>query len=254
VLLSTHQWGPLDGSAVVCLHGVTAHGLRFRRLAEERLGTHRVVAVDLRGHGSSGWEPPWEIETHCADLAETADRLGIPSATWIGHSFGGRLVAELAARSPERVERAVLLDPALFIDPAASLEQAESQRPDTSFATPAEAIEAKLASGSYYSTPAEFLDEEAEQHLVRGDDGRLRWRYSPSAVIAAFSGMSTRPPAWPSCPTLVVLGERSWIDVDVPAAPQIQTVTVPGGHSVLWDDFDATATAIANFIDKGGSA
>ena len=58
--LHTESLGDGDGVPVVCLHGLTGHGRRFRRLAEERLSAHRVVGVDYRGHGYSTWEPPWE--------------------------------------------------------------------------------------------------------------------------------------------------------------------------------------------------
>jgi alpha-beta hydrolase superfamily lysophospholipase len=46
------------------MHGVQAHGGRFRRLAEERLmrAGFRVLGLDFRGHADSGWEPPWSIE------------------------------------------------------------------------------------------------------------------------------------------------------------------------------------------------
>jgi len=62
VRLHVHSWGDSALPAIVCLHGVTAHGLRFRRLAEERLA-HRfhVVSLDLRGHGRSDFDPPWSL-------------------------------------------------------------------------------------------------------------------------------------------------------------------------------------------------
>ena len=60
--------------------------------------------------------------------------------------------------------------------------------------------------------------------------------------------MASSTPPWPRCPTLVVCGERSWIPVAVPRNGQITRVDVPGGHSVLWDDFDATADAIVQFL------
>ncbi len=50
MLLHATEWGDPVGRPVVCLHGVLAHGGRFRKLAEERLGRYRVVALDLRGH------------------------------------------------------------------------------------------------------------------------------------------------------------------------------------------------------------
>lgn len=248
MILNAHEWGDPAGPPLVCLHGVTGHGARFRSLAE-RLPGRRVVGVDLRGHGRSGWEPPWNVATHVADLIETADALGLERPAWLGHSFGGLLTAELAARVPERTERAVLLDPALHIDPAVAATQADGTRADVSFADADEAIEARLAGGTLFTTPRPILEEEAEAHLERGEDGRLRWRYSPTAVIAAWGEMARPAPPWPSCPTLVVLGARSWIPVEVPeGGPDLEKVIVPGGHSVLWDDFDATAAAIAAFL------
>ncbi len=249
MLLSTTEWGDPAGKPILCLHGVTGHGRRFRRLAEERLQAYRVVGVDYRGHGRSGWEPPWSVEQHVADLLETADALGIPDAAWIGHSFGGKLVAEVAARHPDRVVCAVLLDPAMQIDVAVASERADMTRADVSFATADEAIEARLSDGSLFTTTRETLEEEAREHLVECADGRLRWQYAPAAVIVAWSEMAATTPPWPRCSTLVVCGERSWIPVPVPARNgSITRVDVPGGHSVLWDDFDATADAIVQFF------
>ena len=93
-----------------------------------------------------------------------------------------------------------------------------------------------------------MLEEEAREHLVESPDGRFRWQYSPAAVIVAWSEMASSTPPWPRCPTLVVCGERSWIPVAVPRNGQITRVDVPGGHGVLWDDFDATADAIVQFL------
>ena len=76
--LHVHEWGDADAPALICLHGVSAHGRRFRRLAEERLAKRfRVLAPDLRGHGRSGYEPPWNIATHLADVLETVDEIGV---------------------------------------------------------------------------------------------------------------------------------------------------------------------------------
>ena len=117
--LNTYEWGDESAALVVCLHGVTGHGLRFRKLAEERLANRfHVVAADLRGHGHSTWDEPWDIATHVADLLDTFDR----PAYWIGHSFGGRLTMEVAAVRPELVRRAVLLDPA-DLHPAPALDR-----------------------------------------------------------------------------------------------------------------------------------
>jgi len=245
--LNVHEFGDAAGQPVVCLHGLTGYGGRYRALAA-RLPGRRLVAPDLRGHGSSGWDPPWDLATHVDDLLETTEALGIEQADWIGHSIGGRLVAEVGARASDRVTRAVLLDPAMLIETEIALQRVEILRSDLSFSAPDEAIDTRLADPLLYSTPRSVIEEEAGEHLALGDDGRYRWRWSPGMAIVAWSEMTTAPPPWPGCPTLVIVGARSWIALDVPDVPDLQTATVPGGHSVLWDDFDATADAIARFL------
>ena len=232
---------------------MNAHGLRYGRLAA-RLPGRRVVSLDLRGHGRSGWEPPWDLETHVGDLLETADALGVERADWIGHSFGGRLVIELAARAPERVRRAVLLDPAVWVPPQIALERAEEERRDRSFATVAEALELRRPTATL--APAELLAEEMDFHLAEDDDGRLRYRYSPSAVIAAFGEMAKPPPlhGLAEVPTLIVRAPGAEICPDAivevcrDAIPGLEVVDVPGGHIVMWDALDETAAAVARFL------
>ena len=52
--LHVRTWGDPAAPPVVCLHGATAHGGQFRRLAEERLASRfHVVAPDLPGYGDS---------------------------------------------------------------------------------------------------------------------------------------------------------------------------------------------------------
>ena len=238
--------GPADGEPVIA--GTADRPRAAFRAVAERVPGSRVVGVDYRGHGRSTWDPPWGVEQHVADFVDTADALGLSSAAWVGHSFGGKLVAEVAARHPDRVERAVLLDPALHIDPAVAGERAELVRGDVSFASPDEAIDTRLSDGSLFTTPRAVLEEEAREHLVERPDGRFVWQWCPAAVIVAWSEMAAQAPPWPRCPTLVVVGERSWIPVGVPKKGTVTSVSVPGGHSVLWDDFDATADAIAQFL------
>src|SRR4051794_15817930 len=190
VRLHTHSWGAAGGRPIVGVHGVTGHGERFRRLAEERLADHRVVGVDLRGHGRSGYEPPWNVETHVADLAETARALGVERAVWAGFSFGGRLVAQLALSHPELVERLALLDPALELPRDFAREAAEEERADQSFASPEEAIAARSAVGTLVPPPRAPPEGAVPQPLTATADGRLAYRYSKAAAVTAWGEMS----------------------------------------------------------------
>jgi lipase len=258
VVLHLPEWGDPDAPPVLCLHGVTGHGRRFRRLAEERLALrHRVLAPDLRGHGRSSWEPPWTLAQHLEDVRETLEAAGVERATVIGHSFGGRLALELTAAGV--AERSVLLDPVVWVPPAIALERAEHQRADRSFADDEDARADRAPLSPL--APRELIDEEFREHLVRGDDGRLRFRYSQAAVVAAYGELAQRPPAWEllQVPTLLVVGADT--DVVPPAIVDalrselrdLEVVTVPGRHVVLWDAYEETAGAIAAFLEDPGA-
>ncbi len=254
--LNLHEWGEPSAPAVVCLHGVNAHGRRYRKLAEERLADRfRVIAPDLRGHGFSDWEPPWTIATHAHDVLETLDAAGIRRASWVGHSFGGRLALEIAALAPERVERVALLDPALQILPHVGFDFAERERLDNSYASPEEAIEARLAGGT--PTPRSFVEEEVREHLVEHEDGRYRYRYCQGTVVSLYAELVTPPPPPETLhvPALLVYaGEFGLVrrhqveEYGRALGDRLEALTVPGGHMVLWDAWNETASAVDRFL------
>ncbi len=256
--LHVHEWGDPAARAVVCLHGVSAHGRRFRKLGEERLAARfRVLAPDLRGHGFSDWDPPWTIATHVHDVLETLDALGVRRAAFVGHSFGGRLTLELAALDPDRVERAALLDPAIQILPHVGLDFAELERGDNSFASPEAAISGRLATGA--PSPRPFVEEDVREHLVRHPDGRFRYRYCASTVVSVYGELCTPPPPPETlrAPALLLHAERFGLvrEEQIQAyraalGDRLEIVGVPGGHVVYWDAFEPVADAVERFLTE----
>jgi lipase len=255
--LHMHEWGDRSAPPVVCVHGVSAHGRRFRKLAEERLAARfRVLAPDLRGHARSDRDPPWDLSTHVGDLVETLDDLNVGVAAWVGHSLGGRLILELASRSSARIGCAALLDPAIQILPHVGLDFAEEAAKDHSYAAVDEAIDARLASGA--PTPREFLEEEAHEHLAPSSDGRLRWQVCRSAVVTGYSELCREPPppvVLSGVPALLVhasqfgLVREEQLNEYVAALGQgLEVVAVPGGHIVYWDAYEETANAVEKFL------
>jgi lipase len=258
VPLHTFEYGDPAGAPLVCLHGVTGHGQRFRRLGQGPLAARRVIAPDLRGHGHSPAAPPWSTATHVADALELVDGLGVDRADWIGFSFGGRVAAALAATAPERVGRLALLDPALQLPVEVCAEQARLELSPQEFGSADEAIEARLAAGTLFHTPREPLEEEMAQHLADVGGGRLRYRYDAPAAIGAWGEMADDPPPVADVPTLFLRGERSWLPLDPHVAryrealgDRLQVAAVPGGHSLLWDAFEATAEVLTGFLGAG---
>lgn len=252
--LHEYDWGAEGAPAVICLHGVRAHGKRFARLAEDHLSDRFYIrSFDLLGHGDSSWDPPWTIDAHVEAVLASVNA----PASWIGHSFGARLVAEMTAHHPELVERAVLLDPALWLTPDVTSRLAEDELRDLSFSSVEEAVEHRLRTGGLMRTPRAVVTQEMDEHLVEGADGRLRYRYSAEAVAAAWREMSTDPPGWErlKVPTLLVVASHSKhmsageLELSRTAlGPLLTVAVVPGGHSVLWDAPEETAAAIEAFL------
>ena len=248
--LHLYEWGDPYAPAVVCLHGITAHGLRFRRLAEERLGGRfHVLAPDLRGHGRSDPEPPWTFDTFVEDVLDTLDGAGVRSAAWVGHSFGGRLALEAVATAPERVERIALLDPAIHVLPHIALDRAETA--GGTFASPEKALAARLESDP--ESPPDFVEEDVEQHLEQAPDGRYRFRYTRSTVVSVYGELATQPPPPETVrvPLLIVHAPAFGLvrEEHLAAYPDAEILAVPGGHMVYWDAWEQTADALERFLE-----
>lgn len=246
---------------LVCVHGVTGHGLHFARLGQRLAKRFHVVALDLRGHGHSSFEPPWHLEQHVEDALDTLSEKGLVEkpVCWLGHSFGGRIAFEVAAAAPETVERLVLLDPAILIPGHVAVSAAEDARKDRSYASFEEAVERRFDESRLSRAPRELVEGELRHHLLGSPDGRWRYRYLQSAVVAAYGEMSREPPPFElvRVPTLLVLGEDSYLPYDhllaahvAALGEELEVIRVPGGHTVLWDAPEETAEAVEAFLGR----
>ena len=253
--LAVHEWGEPGTPRVVCLHGVTGHGRHFARLAKRLAPLYHVLAPDLLGHGDSRREPPWSLD---AQVDELFAALGREPAACIGHSFGARIAIELAAREPGFATQLVLLDPAISLPPQVALFAAENTRAERAYTSFADGIDRRYEESSLHSTERAALEAELATHLVRSDaDGLWRYRYCQSAVISAYSDMASPAPSFEALrvPTLLVLGIHSYLSYEHlldahrdALGNLLQLVTVNGGHTVLLDALDETATAIDAFL------
>jgi lipase len=193
VILHASLYGPSFGAPLLAIHGITCAGTDFGRLAQEGLPNRRVVAVDLRRHGKSRWDPPWHVAQHVEDVLETLDALDIQRTDALGFSFGGCISIHLAAAAPERVDRLILLDPAIMLDRDSVLEGVKEELVDWSWGSPEEALAERMLDRP---PPAlEAYREDFARRLERGEDGRYRIPYSRGAVITAYSEMSRPLPS-----------------------------------------------------------
>jgi len=103
-----------EGPLILLLHGLAGSAENWEACGDDLTHLGRVVAVDLLGSGET---PPAgrkvTIEHNAALVARVIDDLDESSATLIGHSMSGLVAMVTAVKYPDRVDRIVLVNPAL---------------------------------------------------------------------------------------------------------------------------------------------
>jgi pimeloyl-ACP methyl ester carboxylesterase len=103
------------GEPVVCLHGLGGTKASFLPTISALANTHRVISIDLPGFGDS--EKPltaaYDAPYFARAVTGLLDALDIERAHVVGNSMGGRVAIEMGLLEPDRVDRLVLLSPAL---------------------------------------------------------------------------------------------------------------------------------------------
>ncbi|MGH2349702.1 MAG: alpha/beta fold hydrolase [bacterium] len=106
------------GHPLMLLHGWGASSATMALVHDDLARGYDVTAIDLPGHGRSGLPPgPWDTSDFTTCVLAVMDRLRIARPHILGHSFGGRIALDLAARHPDRVHKLVLVSSAGLLPP-----------------------------------------------------------------------------------------------------------------------------------------
>lgn len=109
--LQVLEEGNPRGTPIVLIHCYTCSMSWWDDLAPLLGRDHRVIRVDLLGHGGSDKPSAgYSIDDQATVVAEALAKLGVANATVVGHSLGGSLVTALAQRSPQLASRVVIID------------------------------------------------------------------------------------------------------------------------------------------------
>lgn len=254
--------GPADGASVLLLHGGGqtrgAWSDTARALAAAGMF---VVAIDLRGHGDSGWpdDGDYSVRAFAEDARCVAASLPQKPAI-VGASLGG--LAALIAEADHRVARAlVLVDVAPTIEPegVARIVSFMQARAD-GFASVEDAADAVAAYLPNRPRPKDLSG--LARNLRLGPDGRWRWHWDPrflhgprppsAAKNAEFLREAARKVR---VPTLLVRGRRSdllsmrGVEEFLELVPHAQFADVAdAGHMVVGDRNDRFTETISRFV------
>jgi pimeloyl-ACP methyl ester carboxylesterase len=111
--LQVLEQGNPQGTPIVLIHCYTCSMNWWDDLAPLLERDHRVIRVDLLGHGGSDKPSAgYSIEDQSTAVAEALAKLGVVNATVVGHSLGGSVATALAQQSPQLASRVVIIDQA----------------------------------------------------------------------------------------------------------------------------------------------
>jgi|GEM_PF-501932 len=246
------QDGPPDAPVLVLIHGSAASVRSWDWLVPELTGSHHVIRVDLLGCGDSGAPPDadYTVPAQARRVAEVLDRLGAGPAVVVGHSSGGLIGTELAARRPDLVTALVLVNTGPSLD---AYQAADSDAAGLAQWPPTDEQLRALASTGFragYEIPAEFvaelrrIDPATMAATLRAGTAYLRERTLPDRLAVLDT------------PLLVLFGtdDRRWraaSAADYRAVPGARVELLPGlGHTPIIEDPARTAAPLLAFADR----
>ncbi|MFF1715226.1 alpha/beta fold hydrolase [Streptomyces sp. NPDC058268] len=181
-LLHAHDYGG-EGPQLVLLHGFSRSLTDWDASAAFLTAGHRVLAVDLPGHGRSPRISPWTIPAVLRDIAETLDAHGVSEALLVGHSLGGMIAVEYARAYPERARAAVNLDGFWWARAYPGAERVSEGMLATAGAiAPPDYVEQKVDAAVRFGIPADHAEAAARAAARPLPDGR--WQTLPEPAAA----------------------------------------------------------------------
>jgi pimeloyl-ACP methyl ester carboxylesterase len=272
--LAVNAWGPEDGPAVVCLHGILDHGLVWEAVAAPlAAGGYLFVAPDQRGHGRSGHAAPgaYQVLNYVADLDALLAEVAAPDrpVVLVGHSMGAAVAATFASLRPDRVGALVLIEGLMTAEPPAeqfaNLLDARLRYLTSTSTHPVlpdvEAAARRLVQAVPSLSPGQA--SRMAPRVTRPCDGGVCWSWDPALLTRAdltYDTLSITPDRYRallnriSAPVTLVYGRAD--DQNLArmreALPVAAVQVVPGGHHLHLDAPAAVAEAIANSAGRAG--
>jgi len=250
------DWGGSEKPPLVMIHGLDRVARTFDHLAVRFSGKYHVLAIDMRGHGDSGWDPKgrYLVEDHVTDLEGVVQQLGLRNIVLWGNSTGGRVVQVFAGMHPDLVSKVISED----VGPERPRQIADSYRRRVEQEQAGWASEDDLKAQLRKTNPrmsAAVLEAYVRYGSTRRADGHVIWKRDPALVNGFVATDLWRFVRNITAPTLYLLGGRSAI---VPpetqeelkkTLPRVQVVAIPGtGHFPSDEEPDQVVAIVETFL------
>jgi esterase len=232
------DWGNESRPPLLMVHGIGRVAHTFDHIAPSFTGDYHVIAVDMRGHGDSAWDPGanYLVEDHAKDFEAIVAQLGLRSVTLWGNSTGGRVVQVYAGLHPDNVRALIVEDVGPERPKTISDGFARSVERDAKGWASEDELLAQLKRENQ-GMPEDQLRVYARYASKRDAGGRVVWKRDPQLAKGFVETELWQYVRKIASPTIYILGGRSTI---VPVETQeqlkktiagVRIVTMPGlGH------------------------
>ncbi|MDA8274005.1 MAG: alpha/beta hydrolase [Actinomycetota bacterium] len=182
-------WGQCGQPGLVLVHGGGANRAWWDHIAPWFADTHRVIAVDLSGHGDSDHRPVYRMDTWVDEVWATAQAAGAgPRPVLVGHSLGGFVAVATAARHGRDVGGVIVVDSPMTA-PDHELSSSALRvggRTGTAYSS-LEEIVARFRTIPPQAVYLDYIVAHVARRSVRRFEDGWRWKYD-SRVFTQFAG------------------------------------------------------------------
>jgi pimeloyl-ACP methyl ester carboxylesterase len=239
------------GNAIILLHGFLENQTMWQDLVPELSTKHRIITIDLLGHGETECLGYVHTMEDNADIVQAVlSKLRIRKATFVGHSMGGYVALAFAELFPEKVRGLILLN---------STSNADSEERKANRDRAIKAVKKdyttfiRLSIGNLFSPDnRERLSDQIEKVKIEALKTPLQ------GVVASLEGMKIRKDRevllhLTPYPKMLILGEKDPVLVYKDTLEQIenttvQLVTFPDGHMSHIENKNELKTVLLEFF------
>ncbi len=259
--ISYLAWGVPRQPLVILVHGRAAHARWWDHIAPFLADGHRVVAVDLAGHGDSGWREFYGVEAWAEDIMLVAREESDQPPLLVGHSMGANACAVASARMARPIRGLVLVESPIGVPPSGEGLTGSGSVGEPVGARTYDSEEDAVA--HFRVLPPDpvvlpFVERHIAEHSVRQRQGNWVWKFDPMVLPQVLLAVEELRQSF--CPVALVRGERGMCTAQSSAAiagrlgPGVTQVEIPdAGHHIMLGQPIALVAVLRMLVSLWGS-
>lgn len=257
--ITYRAWGKSGAAPVVLVHGGAAHSGWWDSTAPYLTADHRVIAIDLSGHGDSDRRDTYSLTTWADEVLAVAAAESDLQPTIFGHSMGGFVALTAARDHGSRLRGAAAIDsPVRELSAEAKAWRAEGKlgnAPGIKFYPDRETIISRFRTLPKDSSSLPFVREHLAAGSVVESENGWTWKFDPRIFFSAQ--MEPEELAAAECEVVLIRGERGMATTDITdlvaakLGGDVPVTLIPdAGHHIMLDQPIALISVLQTLLGQ----